>query len=99
MFVFSDPIHRLPPPILSQVHLKSTYYNYGNYLESFDRNEARKYYKLAGTELPDCTRLLLTEQPRQQAEQMLVDYVSKSPDNEKLQRWYAQFLQTWGRLL
>lgn len=44
-----------------RIHLKTTYYNYAAYLESFDAREAMKFYRLAGTELPDCTRLLLQQ--------------------------------------
>ena len=44
-----------------RIHLKTTYYNYASYLESFDAREAMKYYRYAGTELPDCTRLLMLQ--------------------------------------
>ncbi|CAD7923674.1 unnamed protein product [Amoebophrya sp. A120] len=74
-----------------RIHLKTTYYNYAVYLQAFDKFEARKYFQKAGTELPDCTRLLLTEP---NADQLLVDYVNKNSSNEKLQRWYAQYLES-----
>eukprot|EP00392_Amoebophrya_sp_AT5.2_P009189 g9217.t1 len=75
-----------------RIHLKTTYYNYATYLQAFDKFEARKYFALAGCELPDCTRLLLSEP---NGESLLKDYVNKhGGSNEPLQRWYAQWLES-----
>ncbi|CAD7929934.1 unnamed protein product [Amoebophrya sp. A25] len=78
-----------------RIHLKTTYYNYASYLEAFDKREARKFYKLAGTEIPDCTRLLLSE-GGDKDDAMLVEYVNGKTQqgNEKLQRWYAAYLES-----
>ncbi len=67
-----------------RIHLQETYYNYAVYLRGIgNRNGALKHFQLAGSELPECTKLLLegtgsgNPQKAAEADQRLRDYVGR----------------------
>jgi intraflagellar transport protein 140 len=75
-----------------RIHLRTTYYSYGKYLESEKRiKEAIRMYELSETHRYEVPRMLV-EDPHQ-----LESYINTKKDNDLFQ-WWAQYQESGGEI-
>ncbi|CAG9540911.1 unnamed protein product [Cercopithifilaria johnstoni] len=73
-----------------RIHLKNTYYNYANYLESLNSiDSAIENYEKSGTHCFEVPRMLF-DHPK-----LLESYVKKTKD-PGIQKWWAQYMESKG---
>uniref|UniRef100_A0A7I4KED3 Anaphase-promoting complex subunit 4 WD40 domain-containing protein n=1 Tax=Brugia malayi TaxID=6279 RepID=A0A7I4KED3_BRUMA len=73
-----------------RIHLRNTYYNYANYLESINSTDAAiENYEKSGTHCFEVPRMLF-DRPK-----MLEAYVKKTK-HSGVQKWWAQYMESKG---
>lgn len=77
-----------------RIHLRTTYYNYGKYLESIgDESGAIEHYERSDTNRYEVPRMMFEEGEHEKLE----NYINKNKD-KTLHKWWAQYMESIGEM-